>query len=134
MTPLIRIVSLLSAGFVLGFLVSRYLEHSIPEPPPVNSGDESSLFTLSGSGVEAPAPRTDTSKTRYQPPADAAPPLKNLQQILTISGDFGQSAALYNLAAKADVEELIDLLVQARKLGQLSERRAATSILYGRFG
>jgi hypothetical protein len=61
-------------------------------------------------------------------------PPETLAEIHEIRGDFGQTAALYALAAHADEPTLVRLIEEALAIEQLSERRAASSILYARYG
>lgn len=51
-----------------------------------------------------------------------------------LRGDFTQTAALYLLAASADRKGIERLLEEAQSIDRVSERRAAMSILYERFG
>jgi len=56
-----------------------------------------------------------------------------LREILTLRGDFAQSAALHVLAANSDRNGIERLLDEAEAVQRGSERRAASSILYQRF-
>lgn len=64
---------------------------------------------------------------------DGLQPPSTLRDIMMLDGDVAQSAALYTLAASAEVDEVASLLDEAATLMPLSERIATTSILYARF-
>lgn len=77
------------------------------------------------------APEAQTTVTAQA--ADPGPRYRTLHEILQIRGDFGQSAALYEMVAAADRDELELLLAESQTLAQLSEHLTATSVLYGRY-
>ena len=56
-----------------------------------------------------------------------------IHEILKLPGDFAQTTALYVLAASQDQDGIERLLDEARSIERISESRAASSILYGRF-
>ena len=102
------------AAFWLGVKVAT--REPIADPPPADP-------PVAGAPDVLTPPHANT-------PPDA---LETLDDILRTSGDFAQTTALYVLAAHADESTLVRLLDEAALLLQLSERDAATAILYQRF-
>lgn len=84
----------------------------------------------------APSPRVETtapipSDRQQSPPATPSP--TTIADILRLPGDFAQTAALYTLAARTDEPTLVRLIDEALAIEQLTERDAASSILYTRY-
>jgi hypothetical protein len=78
---------------------------------------------------------TGTTKVVFVPAqgAKAVEQPTTLAEIMQLPGDFAQTTALYLLLANADEAMLVRLLDESAELEPLSQREAATSILYQRF-
>ncbi|NBC23590.1 MAG: hypothetical protein GVY21_08965 [Gammaproteobacteria bacterium] len=76
--------------------------------------------------------RPDVAASRSVPPGSGKPP-GTLLELLALDSDFAQTAALYQLAAGADAADLERLLGEVSQVPGGVDRRAAVSILYGRY-
>jgi hypothetical protein len=64
--------------------------------------------------------------------ADRFASLTTLEDMLTLPSDFAQTEALYVLAGRANSAEVQNLIHQATRIADTSDRRAAMSILFSR--
>lgn len=64
--------------------------------------------------------------------ADRFASLTTLEDTLTLPSDFAQTEALYVLAGRANSAEVQNLIFQATRIADTSDRRAAMSILFSR--
>ena len=120
MATWVRYALTLLVGAGIGFLAGQFAENArtpplrtTSSPPPIPFAFERSL-PVSKETTKQNSPIT-------------------LAEIMLNPSDFAQTAALYRLAADATVEQLETLLAEAAGLSQISEQRAATSILYERY-
>lgn len=113
----------LLAGGAGGFLVAVLLQDPGPAPAPTPDAAPAA----SGGNVFQRTPPSPTV------PAGIASAPASLAEILRIEGDFEQTAALYELLRNTDMAELLRLIDEAARTVDGSDRRAALSILYGRF-
>ena len=119
MATWMRYALALLIGIGIGYLASRFVEDEVFVPrssPPAQ-------HELVSSNVTPAAPA--------QAPERNAP--ANLADIMLITSDYSQTAALYNLAAGASRGQLEGLLEEASGMSQDSERKAASAILYERY-
>ena len=119
MVTWLRYAVILGLGLGIGWLAaSSHVE--VPSTlPPFRASTQQNFVPP----AHKPAPAFD--------PGDPVP--STLEEILRNPSDYEQTAALYNLGLNASREQLEALLAEAAGLSQVSERRAATSILYGRY-
>ena len=98
------------------------------------SEDAPAIFVAS---TADPPPHANSAQAQREKVVQAHPqtqnPVTTLAEIMLISSDYAQTRALYNLGASASVTQLEKLIEEASGLSQVSERRAASSILYARF-
>lgn len=124
-TPWARASLLLGAGAVLGFALARYTaKDAVPVTAPASTPDQPVT-------VAAPPAITPAAPARAQ--AAERPDLSTLAEILRLDSDFDQTAALYALIRRTDSDELERLIAEADSVPGASDRRAALSILYGRY-
>lgn len=115
----------LLGGAVGGYLVAL----SLQEPSaPTDSADAAPQRppTVNAPRWPIQAPRTSRATVAGAEPA-------TLADILTIDGEFEQTAALYELIRAAEREQLERLIVEADGISSASDRRGALSILYARY-
>jgi len=81
----------------------------------------------------AGGPRPDAAAPPRPAAATHGQSATSLLELLALDSDFAQTAALYRLAAAADVAEVERLLDEVAQVPGGVDRRAAVSILYGRY-
>ncbi|MCZ6618396.1 MAG: hypothetical protein O7E57_09710 [Gammaproteobacteria bacterium] len=119
MATWMRYAFALLIGIGIGYLASRFVEDEVfvslpsaPAQPALVSSDVTPATPAQAPGRNAPA---------------------SLADIMLITSDYSQTAALYNLAGGVSRERLEGLLEEASGMSQDSERRAASAILYERY-
>lgn len=120
-----RSAFMVSAGVVGGFLAAQLVMPTsvVPAPTPEPTGRE---------------PRVRVAEDPRAPDASVVPASgyrgpSTLAGILRMDSDFEQTAALYELIGSIDLRELERLIAEADSVPGVSDRRAALSILYGRY-
>ena len=124
MAQMLRILSAAFAGLLAGSAVTHWLSADGPEtpgapadPPPVIERDIVEVPKMAM--AEAEAHRED----RYER-------IRTIEDTLALPGDFAQTEALYVLAGRADSAEVQDLIDQANRIADPTDRNAAISILF----
>lgn len=120
----VRFAVTAGAGVALGFLLARAVvvspgaavSPSMPQPP----------------AAAAPA-QPSARLVPADPAVPATPAVRSLADILRIDSDFEQTAALYELVRHADAAKIEALIEETDSVPGLTDRRAALSILYGRY-
>lgn len=115
----LRYALTLFIGLTIGWVAAWFTPPPSPTTLPLRSAPESPLPVF-----------VPPIEPAFTPPV-AGP--STLEEILRNPSDFEQTAALYLLGLSATREQLEVLIAEAAELDQVSERRAATSILYGRY-
>ena len=113
----------LASVAALAFAAGRYLGQDAADQPPLLSIQ---TFTPTGPESSLPLPPATVTSGGQQIPG-------TLREIMQLRGDFLQTTALYVLASSKDRTGIEQLLNEAASIQQVSERSAATSILYGRY-
>lgn len=117
------------AGLIFG-LVSLTIGYNIGRIPVASKALPVSKFTPALRKVMN-EPRVSTKETQTQRETRFAN-LNTIAQTLTLTSEFDQTEALYVIAGRSDVSNLIKLIKQASQIASVSDRKGALGILFSR--
>lgn len=114
------------AGLLIGVLVGSIITYSLTPDAPV-----SPLPPVPQRNIQN-IPEISVAEAEVQR-QDRYASIETIEEILALPTDFAESEALYVIAGRANSDEVQDLIQQAARIGDRSDRRAALSILLMRF-
>jgi hypothetical protein len=112
-----RAISLAAAGFLLGIAATWFALHLARDAAEASSPLIENVPTMSVEAAES------HRNSRYAG-------IRNIEETLALPGDFAQTEALYALAGRSDSAGVQDLIFQANRIADPSDRSAALAILF----
>ena len=112
-----RAISLAVAGFLLGIAATWFALHLARDAAEASSPLIENVPTMSLEAAES------HRNSRYAG-------IRNIEETLALPGDFAQTEALYALAGRSDSAGVQDLIFQANRIADPSDRSAALAILF----
>lgn len=112
-----RAFAMAAAGFLLGAAALFLLMHVSQDDPPAFSRDLGNVPPMSREAAESH--RT----SRYAG-------IRSIEDTLALPGDFAQTEALYTLAGRSDSARVQELIFQANRIADPSDRSAGLDILF----
>ena len=112
-----RAISMAAAGFILG-IVATFVAIQLPrDAVPTSSTVIENVPAMS---LEAAESHRNSSYAE----------IRSIEETLALPGDFAQTEALYALAGRSDSAGVQDLIFQANRIADPSDRSAALGILF----
>ena len=109
-------------GFILGFLLAL---NYVAEKP--SAAIETAALVTKNTISE-----TDIALPSIPAIPKRSPPPRSIEDIMLLATEFQQTTALYSAAEQADLQTVTQLIFQAAKIADLSDRKGALSILFSR--
>lgn len=117
-----RLLSATLAGLILGAALTFVLMRAGPSDDPAAAAP-----VVVRDIVEVPTMTASEAETHR---ADRFERIRSIEDTLALPGDFSQTEALYVLAGRSDSAEVQDLIHQANRIADPTDRNAAISILF----
>ncbi len=124
MAQMPRILGAVFAGLLAGSAATYWLT---AEEPATSGASIDPLPVIERNIVEVPKMAMAEAEAHRE---DRYERIRTVEDTLALPGDFAQTEALYVLASRADSAEVQDLIDQANRIADPTDRNAAMSILF----